>query len=777
MRTIADEMISWFRTSGAETPVELAPSACWGGQEPDGDAAQTLRTEEAACRELKPRGWRGFSCVFLFVAALFVMPAQAAPVVTLAWDSSGDASVVGYNVYYGTTSPNHGSKVMVGNSLTATISNLLEGTTYYFIATARNASGVESVPSNEVSYQIPSATLPTVALTSPLSGAGYTAPATVPLAASVTANGQVIAKVQFYSGINLLGEDTSSPYSLGWNSSAAGSHSLTARAVYGSGSTVSSTPVVINISLSGLAATTIWPITAVPVVADGGADGSVELGVKFRSDTAGLVTGIRFYKSSANTGTHTGNLWSSTGSLLGSAVFTSETASGWQQVLFPAPVAIASNTVYVASYHANNGHYSADQLYFSGKGQNNPPLQALATGVSGANGVYAYGANRAFPNQTWNAANYWVDVVFQAGAAVTLVSIAVTPAGPTIGTGGTQPFTAIGTYTDGSQRTLSGQVAWTSSNPDIASVSPAGTATGLAPGSATIGATVAGKAGTALLTVQSTPAIVTLTSPANGVSYSAPATINLAASVAANGHTITKVQFYRGGTLLGEDASAPYSLVWYNVATGNYTVSARVLYDSNSTANSPSVTVTVTGLPSPWLSTDIGAVGLPGGVGHSNGVFTLTGAGRLGGTADSFRYVYQALSANGEIKARLSSVTTAGLNGRTGLMIRENLTPQSKYAFMGLGGDLGFRWQRRSSTGGSTSSSLGSTGTPPNTWVRLVRTNRTLYGYSSTNGVNWTLVGSRSISMATQIFVGLAVASGDANTLGTSVFSNLTVVP
>ena len=86
----------------------------------------------------------------------------------------------------------------------------------------------------------------------------------------------------------------------------------------------------------------------------------MELGVKFTSDTSGHITGIRFYKASTNTGTHVGNLWSSTGTLLASANFSGETASGWQQVNFSTPVAITDNTVYVGSYHANGGHYSAD---------------------------------------------------------------------------------------------------------------------------------------------------------------------------------------------------------------------------------------------------------------------------------------------------------------------------------------------------------------------------------------------------------------------------------
>jgi len=157
----------------------------------------------------------------------------------------------------------------------------------------------------------------------------------------------------------------------------------------------------------------IWNASTVPGLVDGGADSPVQLGVKFRSDVAGYLTGIRYYKANANTGTHVGSLWTSTGTRLATATFGSESASGWQQVNFATPVAISANTVYVASYHTTGGHYSADVNYFANIGVDNGPLHALASGVSGGNGVYAYGASTAFPNQTWNAANYWVDVVFQ----------------------------------------------------------------------------------------------------------------------------------------------------------------------------------------------------------------------------------------------------------------------------------------------------------------------------------------------------------------------------
>src|SRR5262249_11638105 len=134
----------------------------------------------------------------------------------------------------------------------------------------------------------------------------------------------------------------------------------------------------------------IWSPSAAPVTAADPDTSSTEVGVKFRSDVAGYVTAIRFYKGSTNTGTHVGSLWSGTGTLLAQATFTNETASGWQQVTFASPVAIQPNTTYVASYHAPNGRYAEDDNYFAGSGVSNGPLHALAAGVDGPDGVYPY---------------------------------------------------------------------------------------------------------------------------------------------------------------------------------------------------------------------------------------------------------------------------------------------------------------------------------------------------------------------------------------------------
>ena len=305
---------------------------------------------------------------------------------------------------------------------------------------------------------------------------------------------------------------------------AIGTFSFTARVTAANGQSVTKPLSIIIVNV-----VTLWPGTAVPGLVDGGADSPVELGVKFRSDVNGSITGIRFYKASTNTGTHVANLWTSSGTRLTTATFTGETASGWQQVLFSSPVPITANTVYVVSYHANSGHYSADVNYFATTGVDSPPLHALANGVSGGNGVYRYGSTSGFPTQTWNASNYWVDVVFSSGPAPTLSSIAVTPATPTISTGSTQQFTATGTYSNSSTQNLTSQVAWASASTSVATINSAGLATAVNAGSTTISATLGTVAGSTTLTVQTTPLTITTASLPGG-SLNVVYTATLAAS-------------------------------------------------------------------------------------------------------------------------------------------------------------------------------------------------------------------------------------------------------
>ncbi len=143
---------------------------------------------------------------------------------------------------------------------------------------------------------------------------------------------------------------------------------------------------------------------------------ALEIGTKFSTNQNGYITALRFYKAAGNTGTHTGRLYSLAGALLAQAVFTSETASGWQQVALSSPVAVTAGTVYIVSYHSSAGYYSTTNNYFT-TAVVNGPLRGLADGENGGNGLYRYNATPVFPNGTYMSSNYWADVVFNTVAA------------------------------------------------------------------------------------------------------------------------------------------------------------------------------------------------------------------------------------------------------------------------------------------------------------------------------------------------------------------------
>ncbi|THK39034.1 DUF4082 domain-containing protein [Ensifer sp. MPMI2T] len=155
----------------------------------------------------------------------------------------------------------------------------------------------------------------------------------------------------------------------------------------------------------------VFAANSTPAIESVNDSGAINLGMKFQADAAGWITGIRFYKGTDNTGPHTGYLWTSTGTLLASATFTNETASGWQSVNLAEQVAIQPDTTYVVSY-STNGFYSATSNFFASEVANNN-LRALSSAQSGGNGVYAYGASGLFPTSSFNSTNYYVDVAFR----------------------------------------------------------------------------------------------------------------------------------------------------------------------------------------------------------------------------------------------------------------------------------------------------------------------------------------------------------------------------
>ena len=233
-----------------------------------------------------------------------------------------------------------------------------------------------------------------------------------------------------------------------------------------------SSPVTWTFTTASAPSDTLFSNTATPAVASSGDTSPIELGIAFQSSVPGYLSGIRFYKGPGNGGTHVAHLWTASGTLLASATFTAETASGWQQVNFAQPVAIASGTQYVASYYAPQGDYSVTSGYFSGSGLVAGPLSAAAS-----NGLYAYAASGGFPTGTYGGSNYWVDVVFNPGPVntppPTVAAESPAPGANTIGvlapitatfSEPVQPGSILFMLTDSSGRPVAGTLSYDSTS-------------------------------------------------------------------------------------------------------------------------------------------------------------------------------------------------------------------------------------------------------------------------------------------------------------------------
>ena len=272
-------------------------------------------------------------------------------------------------------------------------------------------------------------TAPTVVITS--SAASVTGPGTRTVSGTATdAGGGVVGTVEVSTDGGSTWRRATGRESWSYTFTApAGTPAIRVRAADDSANL--SAPAALGTPLTacpaGLACSSIFSQT---VTGTQDADPSaVELGVKFRSDVPGQIVGIRFFKTSGNTGAHTGSLWSSTGQRLATVTFAAESASGWQEAAFSAPVTIQPGTTYVASYHTNTGRY-ATGTSFAAAGVDAAPLHALREGVDGPNGVYAYGAGNVFPTNTWQSANYLVDVLFTSTAPADTAPPTVTATTP-----------------------------------------------------------------------------------------------------------------------------------------------------------------------------------------------------------------------------------------------------------------------------------------------------------------------------------------------------------
>jgi alpha-galactosidase len=178
----------------------------------------------------------------------------------------------------------------------------------------------------------------------------------------------------------------------------------------------------------------------------------------------------------------------------------------------------------------------------------------------------------------------------------------------------------------------------------------------------------------------------------------------------------------------------------------------------------------------PWQQQDIGATAAAGNAGVRGQMFIITGSGSdVWGSADEFHFVYQEISGDLEIRARVASLTLTDPWAKAGVMIRSTLDANSSHAMMVVSAANGLAFQRRTSTGGSSSHTAGTNITTPY-WVKLTRSGSRITAYESEKGTNWTQVGAVTISIPDSVYVGLMVTAHNDGALCEARFDNVELV-
>jgi RHS repeat-associated protein len=183
-------------------------------------------------------------------------------------------------------------------------------------------------------------------------------------------------------------------------------------------------------------------------------------------------------------------------------------------------------------------------------------------------------------------------------------------------------------------------------------------------------------------------------------------------------------------------------------------------------------TVTSLPLPTGWLDEDVNPAGAAGSATYSSGTFTLSTSGEwIYGNSDGMHFVYQPLSGDGSIVAKI--VSGSGPLAQAGVMIRQTLDASSANAYMAYDQTNTYLFSRATS-GGSTAQQGGASATLPS-WVKLVRSGSTLTGYASPDGVTWTQAASPTISMVQNVYIGMAISADSTSSLASATFSNVVV--
>ncbi len=456
---------------------------------------------------------------------------------------------------------------------------------------------------------------PSVSITAPANNAVFTAPANITITANASDTDGTITQVEFYRGTTLIGSDNTSPYSVAWNSVAAGSYSLTAKATDNRGAITTSSAITVisnappSVSITAPANNAVFTAPAnITITANA-------------SDTDGTITQVEFYRGTTLIGSDNTSpysvAWNSVAA--GSYSLTAKatdnrgaiTTSSAITVISNAPPSVSitaptNNAVFTApanitiTANASDTDGTITQVEFYRDttliGSDNTSPYSVAWN-SVAAGSYSLTA-KATDNRGAITTSSAITVISNAPPSVSITAPAnnavfTAPANITITANASDTDGTItqvefyrGTTLIGSDNTSPYSVAWNS----------------VAAGSYSLTAKATDNRGaittsSAITVISNAPPSVSITAPTNNAVFTAPANITITANASDTDGTITQVEFYRDTTLIGSDNTSPYSVAWNSVAAGSYSLTARATDNRGVITTSNAITVISNVLP------------------------------------------------------------------------------------------------------------------------------------------------------------------------------------
>ncbi|WP_132054603.1 Ig-like domain-containing protein [Pseudocnuella soli] len=378
---------------------------------------------------------------------------------------------------------------------------------------------------------------PTAQIVSPAAGSAFTAPANITIAANASDADGSVQRVEFYQGNVKIGEDLSAPYTFQWGNVAQGTYMLSVKAVDDKG--VVGTSQSMQVVVSAAPVPNVAPTVILTAPASGNqfiAPATVSLAAN-AADSDGTVAKVEFYQGSTKVGEDL------------SAPYT-----------FSVSGLAAGSYAFTARAIDNDGAAATSQ---SATITVNAPVK-VAPKVS-------VSTSQTLATQVAPASFKLIATATDSDGTITLVEF------------------FNGTQKIGEDNSAPYEMTWS----NIAAGSYSITA------KATDNDGLTATSSVLPLSVQAAPQAprVALTAPTTGANINAPATISIAANATDSDGAIVRVEFFVNGNKIGEDTTAPYAFAWSNVAVGTYAITAKATDNSNLSATSNSVSLTVAEKP------------------------------------------------------------------------------------------------------------------------------------------------------------------------------------